>query len=376
MFKTFYFQILANLVSANLIILGMFFLTPGQYLDIQFVTATMAIGGILHIGIIDGLEIRLIQSNDKEIANSTCSFYALVIFFIFISYFLASIFLKINISHIGLVAGLFVVITNLYSVKYKVIGQYNNIVKFLSVDKVILILLINLLMASMPGYIKYAFLFQFASLLILLTKEEKHSPMISKYLFLDLKVGFPLLLSNLAAVFLLAGLIFLYQNILDQEKLSALAFAALISSIAIGFSSQLGNIVLGRLRNKDAFPVNIKILFFALLSFTFCIYLFENYKEFLIVYLMNKELLIYFYYFIPIAIMEFINFMFLLPLNKINRQFKKITYTPIFCFLLFLVFKTNNIELDLIIINLLIFAKTLIYFRGISIEDFNFVSKL
>lgn len=162
----------------------------------------------------------------------------------------------------------------------------------------------------------------------------------------------------------------------DQEKLSALAFAALISSIAIGFSSQLGNIVLGRLRNKDAFPVNIKILFFALLSFTFCMYLFEHYKEFLIVYLMNKELLIYFYYFIPIAIMEFINFMFLLPLNKINRQFKKITYTPIFCFLLFLVFRTNNIELDLIIINLLIFAKTLIYLRGISIEDFNFVSKL
>lgn len=376
MYKTFYFQIISNLVSVNLILLGMFFLTPGEYLDIQFVTATMSIAGILHFGIIDGMEIRLIQSDNEEIIYSSCSFYSLIISLLFMLLFLTVSYLKVNISHIGLIAGLFVSLTNLYSLKYKVIGEYNNIVKYLSVDKIVLIVLINLFMVIMSDYIKYAFLFQFVSLLILLKKEKNYSPINSKYLFSDLKIGFPLLISNLATIFLLAGLIFLYQNSLDQGKLSALAFAALISSIAIGFSSQLGNIVLGRLRHRDIFSVNIKMLFLTVSVFCVCIYFFESYKESLVVHLMNKELLIYVYYFIPIAIMEFINFMFLLPLNKINGQFKKIIVSPIFCFLLFLILRTESIELDLVLINFLILAKTYIYFRGVSVGDFNFVSKL
>ena len=49
----------------------MFFLTPEEYLGIQFVTATMSIAGILHFGIIDGMEIRLIQSNNEEIIYSS-----------------------------------------------------------------------------------------------------------------------------------------------------------------------------------------------------------------------------------------------------------------------------------------------------------------
>lgn len=375
MYKTFSFQVISNLVSANLIILGMFFLAPSEYLEIQFVTATMAIAGIMHIGIIDGMEIRLIQSYEENLTASSCSFYALTISTLFILISLISIFFNINISQIGLIAGLFVCLTNLYTVRYKIIGEYDKIVKYLTIDKIILILAINIFMITISDNIKYAFLFQFFSLLIFLKKEKNHTPLVSTHLFSDIKVGFPLMISNLATIFLLAGLIFLYQDILEEERLSALAFAALISSIAIGFSSQLGNIVLGRLRNKAIFPIKIKILFLIILSFGLTIFLFENYKHLLIMSLMNKELLIYFYYFIPIAIMEFINFMFLLPINKIKKELKKIILTPIICFALFIIFKSGNINTDLIMLNLLILAKTIIYSRGISVADFNFISK-
>lgn len=375
MYKTFSFQVISNLVSANLIILGMFFLAPSEYLEIQFVTATMAIAGIMHIGIIDGMEIRLIQSNEDNLTANSCSFYALTIFLLFILISLISIFFNINISQIGLIAGLFVCLTNLYTVRYKVIGEYDNIVKYLTIDKIILILAINTFMVTISDNIKYAFLFQFFSLLIFLKKEKTHTPLVSNHLFSDIKVGFPLMISNLATIFLLAGLIFLYQDILEEAKLSALAFAALISSIAIGFSSQLGNIVLGRLRNKVIFPINIKILFLIIFSFSLTIFLFEKYKYLLITALMNKELLIYFYYFIPIAIMEFINFMFLLPINKVKKELKKIIFSPIICFVFFIIFRSGNINTDLIMLNLLILAKTIIYSRGISIADFNFISK-
>ena len=91
-------QVLSNLTSLLVLVLGMFYLDPNIYVGIQIILAYMAFAGFSHIGIVDGLELRIagnsLKNNTSENHKTFLGTYFVFIFTI--SCFPLFVYLLVN----------------------------------------------------------------------------------------------------------------------------------------------------------------------------------------------------------------------------------------------------------------------------------------
>ncbi|NBW27569.1 MAG: hypothetical protein EBR38_03230 [Flavobacteriaceae bacterium] len=64
-------QIVSNTTSLLIILLGMFYLDPSKYVEIQLTLAYLVFCGFMHFGLIDGIELRIAGDIIKKNSNGS-----------------------------------------------------------------------------------------------------------------------------------------------------------------------------------------------------------------------------------------------------------------------------------------------------------------
>lgn len=66
-------QVFTNLISLIILLLGLFYLNSDKYVEIQLIMTYLVFSGFIHLGIIDGIELRIAGGSIDKNYNGSIS---------------------------------------------------------------------------------------------------------------------------------------------------------------------------------------------------------------------------------------------------------------------------------------------------------------
>tara|TARA_B110000238_G_C16131887_1_gene441846 strand:+ start:653 stop:1924 length:1272 start_codon:yes stop_codon:yes gene_type:complete len=326
-------QLFSNLTSLIILFLGLFYLSPDKYVEIQLVMSYLVFSGFIHLGLIDGMELRISGSSlDKK----PYGFYTLALFILSsLPCIIYSILYYKNLDTNILFAFLAFPLINMnafFVVLLRSFGFSWIAACGITYEKIIVIFYLLFTATYASDYLIffiYATTISFLYYAIKLYKIGINFDFgidINK-MFSDLKSGSTLMMSNILYSIISSGSIIIAANYFGDGEVSKLAIAISFINLFIGLSTQFSNVLFPLLSNqkKISGKVNhdeyIKILekYVPLLVFLAIISLYFG-DFFLKDLFTNKDILKYVFLFIPITYFEIKNQILNIVIIKLEKQ--------------------------------------------------------
>jgi O-antigen/teichoic acid export membrane protein len=248
-------QVLANAASAIILLMGLFYLEPKTYVDIQLILAYLAFSGFMHLGLVDGIELRI--SGTSIDRNS----YGGIIFLILtLSSMPAILYIAFSndvdkIILLALIVFPLVNLNALFIVQLKSYGYSWIASKGLMVEKISTILFIILALEFNVSYVSYfVFFFSFPLFFYVWSLFKLGISFNMDFDFYkvvnDLKRGVYMMLSNTAYSLLTIGSIILAKKLFSDSQVSMYAISITMLNFFIGFAAQISNVIYPLMANK------------------------------------------------------------------------------------------------------------------------------
>lgn len=355
-------QVFSNLISLLILLLGLFFINSEKYVEIQLIMSYLVFSGFIHLGLIDGIELRISGSSIDKNPNGT------VFFLIFILSLLPSIIYFIlnnkNLDTNILIAFLAFPLINLnafFVVLFRSFG-FSWIAAYGIIYEKIIVLFY--LLFTVKYAIDYVIYFIFLSIIPFLYYTYNLIKMgvnfnfgiNLKIMFLDLKKGSVLMISNILYSVISSGSIIIASRYYKNEEVSKLAISISFVNLFIGLSSQISNVLFPLFSNQNKFEGKVDYIKY--------IKLIEKYAPLLIVlsiislffvdsllnnFYTKKNILKYVFILLPISYFEIKNQIINITVIKLRKELKNYLFinfsSALICVLLLLVsnytFKNN-----------------------------------
>lgn len=355
-------QVFSNLISLLILLLGLFFINSEKYVEIQLIMSYLVFSGFIHLGLIDGIELRISGSPIDKNPNGT------VFFLIFILSLLPSIIYFIlnnkNLDTNILIAFLAFPLINLnafFVVLFRSFG-FSWIAAYGIIYEKIIVLFY--LLFTVKYAIDYVIYFIFLSIIPFLYYTYNLIKMgvnfnfgiNLKIMFLDLKKGSVLMISNILYSVISSGSIIIASRYYKNEEVSKLAISISFVNLFIGLSSQISNVLFPLFSNQNKFEGKVDYIKY--------IKLIEKYAPLLIVlsiislffvdsllnnFYTKKNILKYVFILLPISYFEIKNQIINITVIKLRKELKNYLFinfsSALICVLLLLVsnytFKNN-----------------------------------
>lgn len=355
-------QVFSNLISLLILLLGLFFINSEKYVEIQLIMSYLVFSGFIHLGLIDGIELRISGSSIDKNPNGT------VFFIIFILSLLPSIIYFIlnnkNLDTNILIAFLAFPLINLnafFVVLFRSFG-FSWIAAYGIIYEKIIVLFY--LLFTVKYAIDYVIYFIFLSIIPFLYYTYNLIKMgvnfnfgiNLKIMFLDLKKGSVLMISNILYSVISSGSIIIASRYYKNEEVSKLAISISFVNLFIGLSSQISNVLFPLFSNQNKFEGKVDYIKY--------IKLIEKYAPLLIVlsiislffvdsflnnFYTKKNILKYVFILLPISYFEIKNQIINITVIKLRKELKNYLFinfsSALICVLLLLVsnytFKNN-----------------------------------
>lgn len=356
-------QLLNNIFSLTLLLLGMFILELNYYLEVQLILSVIAFAGFMHLGSIDGLEYRYIVENEEKIKNDNiiCHVILITIIMLILCYYKNDI--------IGIVSGYLIVLSSLLVAKYKYLGFYYKVSVATIIEKVIGIIILLVTALLFEEYIKIIFFLPCIALILLIYFGRGFLININKMAYIslldlknDIKLGFPILIGNICYAGLITGQLLLNENKLSAEELNALGYGVLISNFIAGLYIQFANVLIGKLKKSDGSYIDYVymmltgVVLVALIKFS--VWVIESNFQYL---LKNENALVYIDYFLVIAFIEMLNIGIILPNLRFRKKYKTLVFVPTIIFLMYIVIEKMNVFESIYLLISLVILRTVFY---------------
>lgn len=355
-------QVFSNLISLLILLLGLFFINSEKYVEIQLIMSYLVFSGFIHLGLIDGIELRISGSSIDKNPNGS------VFFIIFILSLLPSIIYFIlnnkNLDTNILIAFLAFPLINLnafFVVLFRSFG-FSWIAAYGIIYEKIIVLFY--LLFTVMYAIDYVIYFIFLSIIPFLYYTYNLIKMgvnfnfgiDLKIMFLDLKKGSVLMISNILYSVISSGSIIIASRYYKNEEVSKLAISISFVNLFIGLSSQISNVLFPLFSNQNKFEGKVDYIKY--------IKLIEKYAPLLIVlsiislffadsflnnFYTKKNILKYVFILLPISYFEIKNQIINITVIKLRKELKNYLFinfsSALICVLLLLVsnytFKNN-----------------------------------
>lgn len=355
-------QVFSNLISLLILLLGLFFINSEKYVEIQLIMSYLVFSGFIHLGLIDGIELRISGSSIDKNPNGS------VFFIIFILSLLPSIIYFIlnnkNLDTNILIAFLAFPLINLnafFVVLFRSFG-FSWIAAYGIIYEKIIVLFY--LLFTVKYAIDYVIYFIFLSIIPFLYYTYNLIKMgvnfnfgiDLKIMFLDLKKGSVLMISNILYSVISSGSIIIASRYYKNEEVSKLAISISFVNLFIGLSSQISNVLFPLFSNQNKFEGKVDYIKY--------IKLIEKYAPLLIVlsiislffvdsflnnFYTKKNILKYVFILLPISYFEIKNQIINITVIKLRKELKNYLFinfsSALICVLLLLVsnytFKNN-----------------------------------
>lgn len=242
-------QVFSNFISLSILLLGLFYLESEKYLEIQLTLTYLVFSGFIHLGIIDGLELRIAG---KSISKNNYGALVTILFFLSLVPFLFYLILNYNgLKEYILIALLAFPLINLNtflivllrSYGFSWIAAYGNIV-----EKILTLLYIFLTAKYSVDLIKFFIFFPILPLLYFIIQLRKIGVQFDfginrKQLLVDFKNGSVLMLSNILYSIVSSGSIIVASNFYSNDHVSRLAISISFINLFVGVSSQVSSVI-------------------------------------------------------------------------------------------------------------------------------------
>ena len=386
-------QIVSNTTSLLIILLGMFYLDPSKYIEIQLTLAYLVFCGFMHFGLIDGIELRIAGDIIKKNSNGSL---AILIFTLsslpgliyFIVFFKS---LDFNML-IAFLAFPIINVNTLLIVLFRSYGYSWIAASGLILEKFIVIIYLLVTAKYAIHLINYFILFSLISLIFYLYKLNIVNIKLDfgldlKITLLDFKRGSILMFSNILYSIMSFGSLILAAKFNSKDDISKLAISISLINVFIGISAQLSSVFFPLLASKEKLHEDInhikyniileKYLPFLIFLVVIILFIFNYYFKNLF---KTESILNYAFMLLPLAYFEIKNQIINITLLKLNIQLKEylvINLISIFIGLLLLTFAYYFFQYSFLIFVLILIVSFIIRFiflsffcKTLSIKDF------
>ncbi|RTY74269.1 hypothetical protein [Flavobacterium sp. LS1R10] len=249
-------QLFSNLTSLIILFLGLFYINPDKYVGIQLVMSYLVFSGFIHLGLIDGIELR-ISGNPMD--KKPYGFYILTLFILSslpsIIYF---IFYYENFDTNILVAFLAFPLINLnafFVVLLRSFGFSWIAARGVIYEKIIVIFYLLFTATYTSDYIIFFIFAAISPFLYYVIKSYKIGISFDfgidiNTMFSDLKNGSTLMMSNILYSIISSGSIIIAAKYYNNKEVSKLAIAISFINLFIGLSTQFSNVLFPLLSNQ------------------------------------------------------------------------------------------------------------------------------
>lgn len=326
-------QLLSNLTSLIILFLGLFYINPDKYVEIQLVMSYLVFSGFLHLGLVDGIELR-ISGNPMD--KKPYGFYLLTLFILSslpsIIYF---IFFYKNFDTNILVAFLAFPLINLnafFVVLMRSFGFSWIAAHGIIYEKIIVIFYLLYTATYAPNCIIFFIFAAIIPFLYYVIRSYKIGICFDfaidiNRVFADLKSGSTFMASNILFSVISSGSIIIAANYYNNEEVSKLAIAISFINLFIGLSTQFSNVLFPLLSNQkiisgkvnhDGYIITLeKYVPLLVILAIMCLYFGDFFlKDFYT----KKNILNYVFLLIPITYFEIKNQILNIIVIKLSKQ--------------------------------------------------------
>lgn len=336
-------QLVSNATSFLILVLGIFFLDPNKYLEIQITLSYLTFCGFTHLGIIDGIELRIAGS---EINRNNYGLIALII--IILSSIPVLMYFILNLNELNsnvttaLLAFPLINLNTLFLIIFRSRGQSWIGAFGLFIEKTIVMLYLILTVKYFENFIIYFIFIPIFSLIYYIYNSKKEGIYFNieydlKQTKLDFKRGFSIMLSNTFYSAMSFGSLILASKLYNNPEVSKLAISITFINLFIGISTQISSVLFPLLANNqilssqeeglNKFKIIIeKYLSAFLLVATFLMFTVNHFFKFLF---KNEDILSLVLAIIPIAFFEIKNQIINLILVKLRIKLRRYLITSI-----------------------------------------------
>ena len=389
-------QLIVNAASLFILVLGIFYLQPDSYLNIQLTLSYVVFSGFTHLGLVDGIELRIAGHFVRKNHNGTYSI--LILLLSLLPSLIYLIFFFNSINSLILTALLVYPIINLNTFFVVLLGSYG--FSFISsygviLEKFLIISYISYAAIYAPEYINLFIFLSIGPFLFYLFKLKKVGIFFDfgfdfYRIILDLKRGATLMISNTLYNLLIFGSLILTSKLYNHFDVTRFSISTSFINLFSGISSQLSKVFFPLMSNKqkNGHDTNYKhyiklIEIFVpiiILLLLFLLFLFNHFFKDLYI---KQDVLKYTFIMVPIAYFESKNQIINLNLLKLRLNLKillKINAISVFVGLLLFSYLFYNNNYDFIkFIYLIVFVFQIrylylsIYCKTITYFDFVFI---
>lgn len=366
-------QVFTNLISLIILLLGLFYLNSDKYVEIQLIMTYLVFSGFIHLGIIDGIELRIAGGSiDKNYNGSISVFVFLLSSFPLFIYFVL-FYNKLNPNIIIAFSTIPIINLNAFltvllrSYGFSWIAAYG-----LIYEKIIVVLYIFFTAIYSVDLIKFFVSFSFISFIYYAYKLNQIGVKFDfglnfNKILKDLKSGSILMLSNILYSLISSGSIIIASEFYKSNEVSRLAISISFINLFIGVSFQVSSVIFPLMANRyneeglinhDKYNKIIQkfvplIVFLFILCLYFCnIYLKNLYT--------TENILKYVFIMVPVVYFEIKNQIINIIMIKLRKKLTSYLFINLlsaFIGVVLLIFSSFMYSMDfLIFLYLLIFT--------------------
>lgn len=355
-------QVFSNLTSLLILFLGLFFINTEKYVEIQLIMSYLVFSGFIHLGLIDGIELRISGNSINKNPNGS------IFLILFILSLLPTIIYWIlnnnNLDTNILIAFLAFPLINLnafFVVLFRSSGFSWIAAYGVIFEKIIVLFYLLFTVVYAIDYVIYFIFLAIIPFSYYIYNSFKmdvnfHFGIDLKIMLVDLKKGSTLMISNILYSIISSGSIIIASRYYKNEEVSKLAISISFINLFIGLSSQISNVLFPLFSNQNKFEGKVDHIKY--------IKLIEKYAPMLVVlsiiclfivdsfldnFYTKKNILKYVFILLPISYFEIKNQIINITVIKLRKELKNYLFinfsSVLICIILLLVsnyfFKNN-----------------------------------